>query len=159
VYPILLFLDCPVLISPSFYSNVCLSCILCTQYYQCFPKGQSRQNNPETLVILGTKDTGQINVRVNRRGNQDSPILPVFLYCLVLIAPSGYSNIYLSCVLCTQCYCFWIVLDWLPLRCYSNVCLSCVLCTQYYQCFCIVKTRQYRNTGNIGHTRYRTNRR
>jgi len=32
-------------------------------------------NNPETPATLGTQDTGQINVREKRRGNQelDSP--------------------------------------------------------------------------------------
>ena len=40
------------------------------------PKGQSRMNNPEKLETLGTQDTGrrktkQINVRENRRGNQE----------------------------------------------------------------------------------------
>ena len=28
-------------------------------------------DNPETLATLGTQDTGQINVRENRRGNQE----------------------------------------------------------------------------------------
>ena len=28
-------------------------------------------DNPETLTTLGTQDTGQINVRENRRDNQE----------------------------------------------------------------------------------------
>ena len=40
------------------------------------PKGQSRMDNPETLATLGTQEIGrrqrkQINVRENRRGNQE----------------------------------------------------------------------------------------
>ena len=35
------------------------------------PKGQSRMDNPETLATLDTQDTRQINVRENRRGNQE----------------------------------------------------------------------------------------
>ena len=40
------------------------------------PKGESRMDNPETLATLCTQDTGQrktkqINVRENRRGNQE----------------------------------------------------------------------------------------
>jgi hypothetical protein len=39
-------------------------------------KGQPRRDNPEKLATLGTQDTGrrptkQINVRENRRGNQE----------------------------------------------------------------------------------------
>jgi hypothetical protein len=125
------FLDYPVLIVPSErYGN---------------PKGQSRQDNPETLVILGTQDTGQTNVRVNRRGNQDRtivlcPVYPILLFldCPVLIAPSVYSN----------------------------VCLSCVLCAQYYQCFLIVMSSRQENpetivlsTQDTGHINARANRR
>jgi hypothetical protein len=48
-------------------------------------------------------------------------MLPVFLDCPFLIAPSVFSNVYLlptmSCVLCTQCcQCLWIVHSWLLLR-------------------------------------------
>jgi hypothetical protein len=57
--------------------------------------------------------------------------LPVSLDCSVLIAPSVFSNVYLSCVLCTLCCQFlWIVQFWLPLR-YSLtfICpVSCVPC-------------------------------
>ena len=34
------------------------------------PKGKSEMDNLEKLATLGTQDTGQINVRENRRGNQ-----------------------------------------------------------------------------------------
>ena len=38
------------------------------------------------------------------------PMLPVSLDCTFLIAPSVFSNVYLSCVLCTLCCQFlWIV--------------------------------------------------
>ena len=44
------------------------------------------------------------------------PILPVSLNCSFLITPSVFSNVYLSCVLCTQCCQFlWNVHSWLPL--------------------------------------------
>jgi hypothetical protein len=35
------------------------------------PKDQSGMDNPETMVALGTQDTGQISVRENRRTNQE----------------------------------------------------------------------------------------
>jgi predicted nucleotidyltransferase len=38
-------------------------------------KGQSRMDNPETRATLGTLDTGQINARVNRSGNQEWTII------------------------------------------------------------------------------------
>ena len=45
------------------------------------------------------------------------PVLPLSLDCQFLIGPSVFSNTYLSCVLCTQCYhCLWIVHSWLVLR-------------------------------------------
>jgi hypothetical protein len=60
-------------------------------------------NNPETLVTPGTQNRGQINVRENQ-------VLPVSLDCSFLITPLVFSNVYLSCVLCTRCYqCLWIV--------------------------------------------------
>ena len=44
------------------------------------------------------------------------PVLPVSLDCPFLIAPSFFFNVYLSCVLCTQCCQYhWIVHSWLPL--------------------------------------------
>ena len=35
------------------------------------PKDQSGMDNPETMVALGTQDTGQISVRENRRINRE----------------------------------------------------------------------------------------
>jgi hypothetical protein len=38
------------------------------------------------------------------------PMLPVSLDCPFLFAPSVFSKVYLSCVLCIQCcQCLWIV--------------------------------------------------
>ena len=45
------------------------------------------------------------------------PVLPLSLDCPFPIGPSVFSNAYLSCILCTQCYhCLWIVHSWLVLR-------------------------------------------
>ena len=38
-------------------------------------------NNPETLATLGTQDTGQINVREIRRGNQEWTIQKHWQHC------------------------------------------------------------------------------
>jgi hypothetical protein len=55
-----------------------------------------KKDNPEKLAKLGTQDTGQKNVRE-------------------YLAPSIFSNIYLSCVLCTLCCQFlWIVIFHYP---------------------------------------------
>ena len=94
-------------------------------------------------------------------------MLPVSLDCPFLIAPSVFSNVYLSYVLYTQCWqCLWFVHSWLPIRfslmficpvscvlnvdstsglsifgrpsVFSNVYLACVSCTQCWQCLWIV---------------------
>jgi hypothetical protein len=45
------------------------------------------------------------------------PMLIVSLDCPYLIVPSVFSNVYLSCVLCSLCYqCLWIVHTWVSLR-------------------------------------------
>ena len=43
-------------------------------------KGQQRMDNPEILTSLGTQDTGQINVRENRRGNKECTIQRYWLH-------------------------------------------------------------------------------
>jgi hypothetical protein len=83
--------DCPFLVAPLVFSSVSVYCVvfialfvfvLCFVYpmlvvsLDCPPKGQSRMDNPEPLATLGTQDTGrrqtkQINVRENRRGNEE----------------------------------------------------------------------------------------
>jgi hypothetical protein len=78
------------------------------------------------------------------------------------IAPSVFSNIYLSCILFTLCCQFlWIALFLLPLR-YSLKCIYPVSCVPTGQ----INVREYRRsnkkgqsreTGNIGYTRHRTN--
>jgi hypothetical protein len=51
------------------------------------------------------------------------------------ITPSVFSNIYLSCVLCTLCCQFlWIVFFSLPLR-YSLTCMCPVSCVSYVASF------------------------
>ena len=56
-------------------------------------------------------------------------VLPVSLACLIVSAPSVFSNVYLFCVLCTLCSQFlWLVYLWVPLRC-SLTFICCVLCT------------------------------
>ncbi len=55
-----------------------------------------------------------------------------------LITPSVFSNIYLSCVLCTLCCQFlWIVLFITP-SVFSNMYMSCLLCTLCCQFLWIV---------------------
>ena len=89
-------------------------------------------------------------------------MLPVSLACPFFVAPSVFYNVYLSCVLCVQCYQFlWLVHSSLPLQfsltficpvscvsnvvsftglsffvapsVFSNVYLSCFLCVQCCQ--------------------------
>jgi len=67
------------------------------------------------------------------------PMLPVSLDCPFFVAPSVFSNIYLSSVLCAQCcQCLRIVHSWFPLRFFSNIYLSCVLCAHCWHCLRIV---------------------
>jgi hypothetical protein len=123
-------LDCPFFIIPSVFSNMYLSCVLCT--LREYRRGNEKKDNPEKLATLGTQDTGQINAREYRRGNKKGQsretgnirytsltcICPVSCVLYVasfsglsfFITPSEFSNMYLSCVLCTLCcQFFWIV--------------------------------------------------
>jgi hypothetical protein len=90
-------------------------------------EGVIKKDNQEKLVTLGTQDTGQINVREYPRGNKKGQsltfICPVscvhyvasFSGLSIFITSSVFSNIYLSCVLCTLCCQFlWIVLFYCP---------------------------------------------
>jgi hypothetical protein len=69
------------------------------------------------------------------------------------ITPSVFSNIYLSCVLCTLCWQFlWIVFFLLPLR-YSQD-TGQIHVREHRRGN---KKGQSRETDNIGYTRHRTN--
>jgi hypothetical protein len=109
-------------------------------------EGVIKKDNQEKLVTLGTQDTGQINVREYRRGNKKGQsretgnigytrhrtyYVASFSGLSIFITSSVFSNIYLSCVLCTLCCQFlWIVLFLLPLR-YSLTCICPVSCVPY----------------------------
>ena len=63
------------------------------------------------------------------------PMLPVPLDCPFMIAPSVFSNVYLSCIFCTLCCQFlWIVHFWLLLR-YSLTFIFLVSCVPYVSSF------------------------
>ena len=140
-------------IAPSVFSNIYLSCVLFTLCYQFLwivlfhcPFGILQHLFAMCLVY---------------------PMLPVSLNCPFLIAPSVFSHIYLSCVLCTLCCQFlWIFHFCLSLRyslaficpvscvpyvtsfsglyffiapsVFSNIGFSCVLCTLCYQFLWVV---------------------
>jgi hypothetical protein len=71
-------------------------------------EGAMKKDNPEKLATLGTQDTGQIHVREYRRGNEKGQSRET-------VAPSVFSNMYVSRVLCTLCCQFlWIVLFHYP---------------------------------------------
>ena len=65
-------------------------------------------------------------------------MLPMSLDCSFLITPSVFSNVYLCCVLCAQCFqcldCSFLITS----SVFFNVYLSCVLCAQCFQCLWIV---------------------
>jgi hypothetical protein len=138
VYPMLpVSLDClrPVSCVPNVtsVSGLSSSCFLCTQCYPIQRHGQhwvhktQDEDNPETLVTLGTQDRGRRqsretgNIGYTRHRTRTIhvlcllyPMLSVSLNCLrsVSCVPNVTSVSGLSsfCVLCTQCYqCLWIV--------------------------------------------------
>ena len=104
VWPMLcVFLDCLFLITPSVFSNVYLSCVLCDQCCVCLWIVYSWIPLQFSLTLICP-----VSCVTN---------VVLFLDCLFLITPSVFSNVYLSCVLCDQCcVCFWIVYSWLPHR-------------------------------------------
>jgi hypothetical protein len=143
-------------------------------------------DNPEVLSTLSTQDTGQINIRENRMGNQEWTIQRhcqhllnvasvsglsilncpldflqcLFVLCLVysmltvpldcpfLIAHSVFSNVYLSCVLCTQCWQYlWIVHSWSLPR---------FSLTSTWPVSCVINVD---TAGSIEYARQRTNKR
>ena len=121
MYPIStsLFLDFPFLIAPSVYSNVCLSYqILVFLDYPCLLSPKRLLLFLDCPVFIVPNITGFLSWLPLRFTLYLSCALCTQFYCFwicpVLIAPSFYSNV---CLSCTQYYqCFWIFLSWLPLR-------------------------------------------
>ena len=183
MYPVLpVSYDCPLLIAPSVFSNVYLTCVLCTLYYQFLMIVHCWLPLRYSLTFIWLVCCVPCITSFLRLSIVDCPfgilwrlfdlcvvypVLPVSYDCLFLIAPSVFSNVYLTCVLCTLYYQFpTIVHFWLPLRysltfiwlvccvpcitsflwlsiliapsVFSNVYLTCVLCTLYYQFLTIV---------------------
>ena len=138
--------DCLLLITPSVFSNVYLPCVLCTQCCQCL-----------RIVYYW------LHLRFSL-----TFICPV--YCVSNVASVsglsivdytfGFSNVYLPCVLCTQCcQCLRIVYYWLHLR-FSLTIICPVYCVpNVASVLRIINNRQSWDTGNIGYTIHRTNKR
>jgi hypothetical protein len=125
-------------ITPSVFSNMYLSCVLCTLCCQ--------------FLWLFLQDTGQIHVREYRRGNEKGqsretgnirytrhrtntwscvPYVASFSGLSFYITTSVFSYMYFSCVLCILCCQFpWIVFFSLHLR-YSLTCICPVSCVSY----------------------------
>jgi hypothetical protein len=132
VYPVLsLSLDCPFLIGPSVFSDAYLSFVLCTQSYHCLWIVYSWLVLRFSLTLICPVSWVPSATIVSGLYIPDwffgflwrlfvlcllYPVLPLSLDCPFLIDPWVFSDAYLSCVLCTQCYhCLWIVHSWLVL--------------------------------------------
>jgi hypothetical protein len=149
-------LDCIFLIAPLVFSDVYLSCVLCTLCCQFLWIVYFWLPIWYSLMFICPVSCVTYVVRFSGLYIFDClfgilwrlfvlcivyPMLPVSLGCIFLIAPLVFSNVYLSCVLCTLCYqILWIVHLWLPLW-YSLtfICpVSCVLGTLCCQILWIV---------------------
>jgi hypothetical protein len=151
VYPMLpVSLDCIFCIAPLVFSNVYLSCVLCTLCYQflwivyfwlplwysltficpvsCVPYVASFSGLYIFDCLFGILWRLFLLCLVY-------PMLSDSPDCIFLIAPLVFSNVYLSCVLCTLCCQFlWIVHLWLPLW-YSLTFICLVSCIPYFASF------------------------
>jgi hypothetical protein len=102
VYPMVtVSLDCPFVIAPSVFSSIYLSCVLCTlccQFLWIFHFCLSLRYSLTFICPVSCV-----------------PYVTSFSGLYFFIAPSVFSNIGLSCVLCTLCYQFlWVVLFYCP---------------------------------------------
>jgi hypothetical protein len=125
-------LACLFFVSPSVFSNVYLSwvlCVQCCQFLWLVHSSLSLQFSltcicPVSCVSNVASFTGLSILRCRFSFLWRvfvlflvCPMLPVSLACLFFFAPSVFSNVYLSCVLCVQCYQFlWVVHSSLPLQ-------------------------------------------
>jgi hypothetical protein len=147
-------LDCSFLIAHSVFSNVYLSCVLCTQCWQDLwivhswlsPRFSLTFICPLSCVFNGDKCLCIIHSWLSPQFSLMFIVLclvysmlTVPLDCPFLIAHSVFSNIYLSSVLCIQWrqvslhYPFLIVTS-----VFSNIYLSFVLCAQCWQYLWII---------------------
>jgi hypothetical protein len=112
-------------ITPSVFSNIylsCVLCILCCQFlwivFFLLPLGYSLTCICPLSCV---------------------PYVASFSGLSFFITPSVFSNIYLSCALCTLCCQFlWIVFFFITPSVFSDIYLSCVLCTLCCQFLWIV---------------------
>ena len=111
---------------PSVFSNVYLSCILCTLCCQFLWI---------VIFLLPLRYSLTFICPVSC-----VPYVSSFSgLSIFFIVPSVFSNVYLSCFLCTLCCQFlWIVYLFIAPSVFSNVYLSCVLCTLCCQFLWIV---------------------
>ena len=125
-------LDCPFLIVPSVFPNIYLSSVLCIQCRQClciihywlFPRFSLTFLSHVSCVLNVDNDSGlpilDCSFGFLERLFLLCPVysmLTVPLDCPFLIAHSVFSNVYLPCVLCTQCWQYlWIIHSWSPPR-------------------------------------------
>ena len=142
--------DCLLLITPSVFSNVYLSCVLCTQCCQCLRIVYCWLHLRFSLTFICPVYCVPNVVSVSRLSIVDYTF--GFLYRLIVLCvpnvasvsglsilyyPFVFSNVYLSCVLCTQCcQCLRIVYCWLHLR--FSLTFNCPVCTQCCQCLRII---------------------
>ena len=124
--------DCLLLITPSVFSNVYLPCVLCTQCCQCLRIVYYWLHLRFSLIFIcpvycvpNVASVSWLSIIDYTFGFLYRlfvlclvyPMLPVSQDCLLLITPSVFSNVYLPCVLCTQCcQCLMSVYYWLHLR-------------------------------------------
>jgi cytochrome b subunit of formate dehydrogenase len=109
-------LDCPFLVALSVFSNVYLACFSCTKCWQCLWIVHSWLSIRFSLTFIFP-----VSCVLNAANVSGLSIFN---------CPSVFSNVYVSCVLCTQCWqCLWIVHSWLsPRFSLTFICpLSCVL--------------------------------
>ena len=120
------------LIVPSVFSNVffvlCLACSICQCLWivhSCLPLQFSPRFICHVVCVSNVASVSGLSILVCPFNFLQGlfvmcfvyPMLPVSLDCPFLFAPSVFSKVYLSCVLCIQCcQCLWIVHAWIPLR-------------------------------------------
>ena len=113
----------PLCIAPSVFSNICLFCVLCTLCCQFLSIALFLPLRYSLTFICPVSCV---------------PYVGSFSALSFFIAPSVFSNVYLSSVWCTLCCQFlWIVFFIAP-SVFSKIYLFCVLCTLCCQFLSII---------------------